>query len=487
MENHPGITLLGLGPGDASLLTRQAWDWLGRCGEVHLRTRQHPAVAGLPAGLEVFSFDAFYENGQTFEETYAQIVERVLELGRRPQGVTYAVPGHPFIAETTGPEIMRQAQMEGLPVRVIEGMSFLEPVCTALGVDYFPHLALVDALELGALHHPNFPPDNPALVAQVYSRQVAAEVKLALTAQYPDEHPVRLVHGAGTQGQLVEELPLYEIDRSRHTGLLTVLFVPPLGPDTSLERFQEVIAHLRAPDGCPWDMEQTHLTLRKHLLEETYEALDALDTGDVSALQEELGDLLLQIVLHAQIAAEEGEFTLSDVLFGITTKIVRRHPHVFGEVKVDGVKNVLQNWEKLKAEERKTSGQESTKGLLDGVPSSLPALAQAWEIQDRAARVGFDWDQIEGVWQKVHEELEEVRAATTAGEQQEEIGDLLFAVINLARWMKVDGESALRATNVKFRRRFAHVEQRAREAGKALGEMKLAEMDVFWDEAKKLE
>lgn len=482
-----GITLLGLGPGTADLLTRQAWEWLDNCGEVYLRTRQHPTVAGLPQVLKVMSFDGLYENGHTFEEVYAQIVERVLELGRRPQGVTYAVPGHPFIAETTGPEIVRRAKQEGLPVRIIDGLSFLEPVCTALGIDYFPHLALVDALELGALHHPPFPPDKPALIAQVYSRQVAAEVKLALNALYPDEHPVRLVHAAGMAEQMVEDLPLYAIDRSHFTGLLTALYIPPLGPDTSLERFQEVVAHLRAPDGCPWDKEQTHLTLRKHLLEESYEALAALDSGEPAALQEELGDLLLQIVLHSQIAAEDGEFTMSDLMNGITSKIVRRHPHVFGEVKVVGVKGVLQNWEKLKAEERKSSGQEETKGLLDGVPAILPALAQAWEIQDRAARVGFDWDNIDGVWEKLHEEVEEVRTAATLEQQQEEIGDLLFAAVNLARWMKVDGESALRATNAKFRRRFAYIEKRARELGKPLSGMTLQEMDVFWDEAKKLE
>jgi tetrapyrrole methylase family protein/MazG family protein len=254
-----------------------------------------------------------------------------------------------------------------------------------------------------------------------------------------------------------------------------------------LESFQEVVARLRAPDGCPWDREQTHLSLRKYLLEETYEALQALDAQDPEALREELGDLMLQIVLHAQIAAEDGEFTLADILRGINQKIVRRHPHVFGEVKVTGVEGVLVNWQKLKDQERVENGVNAAKGMLDGVPAILPALSQAQELQDRAARVGFDWSDIDPVIAKVFEELEEVRVAATAEDRWAELGDLLFAVVNLVRWHKVDAESALRGTNSKFRRRFAYIEEQARAAGRSLSDMTLAEMDVWWEEAKKLE
>jgi tetrapyrrole methylase family protein/MazG family protein len=187
-----GITLLGLGPGDPAHLTLQAWQWLQTVPEVYVRTRQHPTLAGLPATLQVHSFDAVYDASDRFEDVYETIIQQVLELGRRPQGVTYAVPGHPFIAETTGPEIARRASEEGITVRVIEGLSFIEPTFTALGLDPFPHTALVDAMDLVSIHTPPFPPDRPALVAQVYSREVAANVKLTLNAVYPDEHPVRL-------------------------------------------------------------------------------------------------------------------------------------------------------------------------------------------------------------------------------------------------------------------------------------------------------
>jgi tetrapyrrole methylase family protein/MazG family protein len=481
----PGITLLGLGPGDPALLTRQAWQIINEAAEIYLRTSQHPTVTGFPANLQVHSFDDLYEQGESFEAVYARIVEQVLILGQRPEGVIYAVPGHPFVAEATGPEIARRAQEMGITVRVVEGLSFIEPVLSALGVDPFPHLAFVDALELGSAHVPPFPPDAPALIAQIYSPLVASEVKLTLMEVYPDQHPVKLVHGAGTPQVKVESLVLYEIDRSPHTGLLTALYVPPLGPATSLEAFQELVAHLRAPNGCPWDREQDHQTLRSDLLEETYETLAALDAGDPQAMREEFGDLLMQIVLHAQIASEYGEFRMSDVLHGIHTKIVHRHPHVFGEVEVDGVGKVLQNWEKLKAEERQSKGK-SEASLLDGVPVALPALSLAEEYQKRAARVGFDWPDVQGVLDKVCEEAAEVRAAEEST-RPAEIGDLLFAVVNLARWFHVDAESVLRETNIRFKRRFSFIEQSARASGKVVADLSAQEMDILWEAAKKAE
>jgi tetrapyrrole methylase family protein/MazG family protein len=268
---------------------------------------------------------------------------------------------------------------------------------------------------------------------------------------------------------------------------MSVLYLPALGADTSLEAFQEIIARLRAPDGCPWDREQTHSSLRQNLLEETYETLASLDDEDPAGMAEEFGDLLLQIVLHAQIASEDGEFTMADVLRGINTKIVSRHPHVFGNARLDNVEGVLSNWEKLKAKERKANGVDVIKGLLDGVPIALPALTQAQQYQERAGRVGFDWKEIEPVFEKLLEEMREVREAADAESRAEELGDLLFAMVNLVRWYKVDAESALRKANQKFRSRFKHIEKRAREEGRSLADMTLEEMDVFWDEAKNLE
>jgi len=478
-----GITLLGLGSGSAEKLTREAWDILTKVDEVWLRTRQHPAISGFPTALRLHSFDELYEHGESFDAVYSAILEKVLELGRRDQGVIYAVPGDPFIAEATSPAIAVKARSLGLPLKIVNGISFLEPVCAALGLDPYPRLALVDAMELSQLHIPPFPPDMPALVAQIYSRLVAAEVKMTLNAVYPDGHPVRLVHAAGTRDQVVEDIQLHEIDRSEHIGLLTALYLPPLGAGTSFEAFQEIVARLRAPEGCPWDREQTHASLRPHLLEEAYEVLAALDTAEPRKMVEEFGDLLLQIILNAQIASEACEFGMSDVLKGIHDKIVRRHPHVFGDLKLDGVGGVLKNWEKLKASEREGNG-ETEKGVLDGVPLALPALTQAQEYQDRAARLGFDWPGIDGVLDKIAEEIQEVTAATNDEEMADEIGDLFFALVNFARWKKVDSEATLRATNLKFKRRFAFMEQGAKEQDKKLQEMTLDEMESLWQAAK---
>lgn len=481
-QTHNGIVILGLGPGTPEQLTRQAWEHIQGLEEIYLRTSQHPTVKGFPPSLNVFSFDHFYESSERFEDVYAKIVDEVIRLGQRRQGVTYAVPGHPFVAEATAPAIVKKARQMGIPVNVIEGLSFLEPTFTALGEDPFPRMAFADALELTNRQTPPFPPSEPALIAQIYSRAVAADVKLTLNAVYPDEHIVKLVHAAGTPQEMVEEVKLFEIDRSRHLGLLSSLFIPPLPADTAFEDFQEIVARLRAPDGCPWDREQTHASLRQHLLEETYETLEAMDLEDSQAMCEEFGDLLLQIVLNAQIGSEEGEFSMADILQGINQKIVRRHPHVFGEVDVDSVDGVLKNWEKLKEKERADNHTE--KGLLDGVPRSMPSLVIAQEYQDRAARVGFDWDSIAPVWDKVAEEMEEIRTAEDDESRAKELGDLLFAVVNLIRWNKVDAESTLRTTNQRFYKRFKYIEKKAADAGRNLSDMTLAEMDEWWNDAK---
>ena len=483
MSQTPNITLLGLGPGDPDLLTRAAWEIILSASEIHLRTRKHPTVAAFPGSLAVHSFDDRYDTGESFEAVYARIVEDVLALGRRPGGVIYAVPGHPLVAENTGPEILRRAQAEGLSVRVVSGLSFIESVYEALGIDPFPRAFLMDAFDLASGHVPPYPVDAPALIAQIHSRAMASDVKLTLMSLYPDEHPVSLVHAAGTPGQVVENLPLYEIDRSPHTGLLTSLYVPPLESNSSFESFLEVVSRLRAPDGCPWDQEQTHLSLRPHLLEEAFETLEALDKEDPEALEEELGDLLFQVVFHAVIAAEEGSFNMSDVVRGIGEKLIRRHPHVFGEVEVDGVGGVLQNWEKLKAEEREKKGNGG-QSLLDGVPSGLPALAQASALQRRASRTGFEWPNIRGLYDKLEEELEELRTAPEDG-RQSELGDVLFVLAHLANWYGFSAEDALRETNGRFRARFGYVETGAKKAGRELTSMTLDEMNALWDEAKR--
>jgi tetrapyrrole methylase family protein / MazG family protein len=344
-------------------------------------------------------------------------------------------------------------------------------------------LTLIEAQSLSNAHYPPFPTDMPALLTAIDSIDLAFQVKKMLLAVYPKGHEVNIVEG---QMSKVEQLGDFQTSTFNFRPS-TCLYLPALGEGTSFESFAEIVAHLRAPDGCPWDQKQTHQTLRTHLLEEAYETLTAMDENDSAGMCEEFGDLLLQIVLNAQIATETDEFTTVTIIKGIYDKIVRRHPHVFGDVELNGVEGVLQNWEKIKEKERKDNGVgEKEKGLLDGVPSALPALTQALEYQDRAARVGFDWPEVEGVLDKVREEIEEIKQAQNIDEVTDELGDLFFVLVNLARWRKVDAESALRGTNLKFKKRFGYVEQGAKKQGRNLSDMTLEEMDALWDEAKQI-
>ncbi len=478
------ITILGLGPGDPALLTREAWQVLSRANEVYLRTARHPTVSGLPPAIHAHSFDAVYERGEDFAHVYDAIAGEVIALGRRPQGVIYAVPGHPRIGEATVSLILERAAAEGLPVRLVAGLSFVEPVLDALELDGLDGLQIVDAIDVAARHHPPLDPDRPALLAQLYSRRLASDLKLTLMNQYPAEHVVRLVHAAGTSVSRVVGLPLVEIDRRDDLDDLTTLVVPSLPRSGGFASFQDTIAHLRAPDGCPWDREQTHRSLRPYLLEETYEALDAIDAGNSDALREELGDLLLQVVLQTQIATDEESFRMADVIAGIHEKIIRRHPHVFGDASVSGVEEVTRNWEAIKQAEHGGGQPPAHASALNGVPKGLPALAQAETYGARAARVGFDWPDVSGVLDKVAEEIREIAAAPDAASREAEFGDLLFALVNVARWLKIDPESALRATNARWAARFRQVERVAREQGRSLQGMSLDELDRLWEAAK---
>ena len=281
------ITIVGLGPGDSRLLTREVWDVLTGADEVYLRTARHPTVSGLPASLRVHSFDAIYEQKDDFAQVYGTIAAQVVTLGLRPQGVIFAVPGHPRVGEATVGRILELAAAEGLEVRLVAGLSFVEPALDALGIDALDGLQVADAIDVASRHHPPLDPDRAILLAQMYSRAVASDVKLTLMNQYPPEHTVKLVHAAGTPDARVVTLSLAEMDR-RDVTHLTTLYVPPLPRKGGFSSFQDTIAHLRAPDGCPWDREQTHQSLRPYLLEETHEVLEAIDADDMEALREEL-------------------------------------------------------------------------------------------------------------------------------------------------------------------------------------------------------
>ena len=404
------IVVVGLGPGDAGLLTRETLTWLEAGRPLRLRTRIHPTIAGLPGADAWASFDDLYEAADSFAALYQQIAAALIAAALAAHAadggpIVYAVPGHPTIGESTVALLRVAAPQQHVRVRLIPAVSFLDALAPHLPVDPLrDSMQLVDGLELAAaLDREPFgggtlpiAPLRPALVGQIYNAATASAVKLALDRLYPHDHPVTVLRAGGVPG--AEEaitLPLHALDH-REAGAhdhLTSLFVPALTRERAVrtpEGLQAIVAHLRAPDGCPWDREQTPRSIRANLIEETYEALDALDAGDMDAFREELGDVLLQVYLQAQLAEEGGDFLLEDVYEAIGAKLVRRHPHVFGATVVADSGEVLRNWDQIKEAERRAKGQRAAKptaSALDGVPRSLPALARAALIADRAARL----------------------------------------------------------------------------------------------------
>ncbi len=347
----------------------------------------------------------------------------------------------------------------------------------ALQIMDFEQLTLVQANGMKGWHVPSFPPSAAALLLDLYGSGNATSIKHSLLAVYPASHRVKLVHfsGDGSSVVNVEDLALENLEEVKEGDGFANLYVPCLAAESSFEAFQEVVAHLRAPDGCPWDLKQTHQSLRSHLLSETYEVLAALDEENVLGMCEELGDLLLQIVLHAQIAADAGEFRMADVLKGVHTKIVYRHPHVFGDLKLGDVEGVLQNWEKLKAAERanRAKGEDFTtaetpKGLLDGVPLAVPALVQAQEYLERVERVKVAWLPVDELARDIHHYLDELQGDMPAELRSVKIGEVLFYVMQMAAIYHVDAESALRQINLRFRQRIRVLEREANEQGKPL-------------------
>ena len=469
-------------------MSLRAWRTLQAAERVYLRTTRHPCVAELPPSIDAISFDPVYEAHERFEDVYAEIADRLMAAARRGEAVVYAVPGDPLVGEASVARLLDLAAKAAIPVDIVHGISFIEPCLAQLQLDALDGLQILDALSVAEAWHPPANPALPALLAQVYSRAVASELKLTLMNEYPDDFPVKLLHAAGTDEALVESLPLYAIDRSPHIGVLTALYLPPLGELSSFQAFQNIIARLRSPEGCPWDREQTHQSLRPYLIEEAWEVLEALDRDDPAALRDELGDLLLQIMLHAQIATDVGDFQMADVLRLINEKMIRRHPHVFGDADVAGDSGaVTRNWEDIKREERANT-KAASRSLLDGVPKMAPALFVAQRYSARVSKVGFDWEDVAGVEDKAREEWGEIWSAESLEERIAEIGDLIFVLVNWLRWLGVDDpESLLRAINAKFYRRFSHVESRARELDLSLSQMSLAQMDAWWHEAKQLE
>jgi tetrapyrrole methylase family protein/MazG family protein len=486
-SQRPLIHVVGLGPGSWTSMPLGTYQLLGRVKDIFLRTAWHPVVKELRGkGISFLSFDDIYEQGEDFPTVYETIVERLFQAAKEKKEIVYAVPGHPGIGETTVQQLVQRSGEQQVDVRIGTGHSFLDELFLRLQIDPAEGVALLDGT---ALHHKHLNPSLHTVITEIHSRDMASDVKLTLLQAYPDEYPVTLLRAVGVEGEeRIERMPLYTIDRVDWVDHLTTLYLAPADDEAVTNRqfwrLLEIVEHLRSPEGCPWDREQTHRSIRKHVLEEAYEVADAIDRDDPDDLCEELGDLLLQVALHAQMAAEEGMFDAHDVIQAINEKLIRRHPHVFAQGEARDAKDVEANWEAIKKKEKEQKERMEEPSLLDSVPRSFPALLSAYKLQKKAASVGFDWREIEPVYAKIEEEWREFRKAKDTEERMEELGDLLFAIINLARFLKIDPEEALARTNEKFRQRFRYIERRIHEQGRTLEEADLEEMDRYWTEAK---
>lgn len=480
------IDVVGLGPGSAEGIPRGAWTLLASGKRVVLRTQVHPCVLDLEKhGIPFTSFDTLYEQIDQFEELYNAMAEKLLAMAEM-EDVVYAVPGHPLVAEQSVQTLVARAAGTSVEVHVGPGHSFLDELWTELHVDPIEGFLLLDATALvdGCLQ-----PRLHTVVAQVFSKEVASDVKLTLMAVYPDDYPVTVVTAAGVPG-LTEKVvvPLYELDVEASFDHLTTVYLPPTARTDVLLRDPayavELMARLRAPDGCPWDRAQTHESLLPYALEEAYEVMDAVLRDDMANLESELGDLLMQVLLHAQIAAEAGDFDFRDVAATLSQKLIRRHPHVFGEVPAGNAEEALSRWNEVKRTEGDTAEDDS---LLANLKVGRPAHEVAEEIQTRAASVGFDWQRAEDVLEKVKEEINEFAQECQSGSsdsRMDEFGDILFSLVNVARWYHISFHQALHRANVKFETRFRKMEQEMREVGKTWGDYSPESLNELWKSAK---
>ncbi|TDX51258.1 nucleoside triphosphate pyrophosphohydrolase [Orenia marismortui] len=477
------LQIIGLGAGGLKLLTLEAYKSLKNADVIYLRTEHHPAVKELKEeNIEFESFDYLYEQGENFAVVYRNISNKIIDLTKKKKDIIYAVPGHPLVAEDTVQQITNKLSDD--EYKVIAGPSFIDAIFTSLEIDPVNGIKVLDGLNF---IERDLEPSIATIITQVYNRNIASNVKLTLMEIYPDDFKVKVLRGAGLEDERIEEISLYELDHLPWIDHLTSLYIPAHKENTKqFNRLLEIMEILRSSDGCPWDLEQNHHSLKKHLIEESYEVIERIEKEDFFGLANELGDVLLQIVFHAQIAKEDGTFNIYDVISEVIEKMLRRHPHIFAQVEVENSTEVLENWEAIKKKEKMKQG-ETRESILDDVPIQLPALIQAQKIQNKASKVGFDWPEVDGAITKVNEEIEELLESIEKGNLdgiKEEFGDLIFSLVNVARFLNIDSEECLRNTINKFKSRFKFIEDKVCEEDQSLEELSLERLDLLWEESK---
>lgn len=473
------IEVIGLGAGDLEQLPLGIYRKLIQHeGKVYVRTLDHPVVEALQQeGVVFHSFDSFYEEADQFQTVYENITD-VLVQATTAQPILYAVPGHPMLAEQTVQLLLKQQKLD---VEILGGQSYLDDIFTTLQIDPIEGFQFIDGTnfsrdELTYRHH--------LLFCQVYDTFIASNVKLTLLEDLPADYEVIILDAVGTNKEKTMRVPLVELDRVMELSNLVSVYVPPVPADLRSHHFttlRSIIRTLRGESGCPWDRKQTHESLRPYAIEEVYELIDAINREDDDAIVEELGDVFLQVLLHSQIGEDDGYFTIDDVIKSTADKMIHRHPHVFEE------EGTHKSWDELKQEEK---GTDETEGLLASIIDAGPSLFVAHQLQEKAAKIGFDWDDVSSVWDKFIEEKAEFTEAVSkeqSVEMENEFGDILFVLANVARHYGIQPEVALAKTNHKFISRFQTMEKQALKEKKHLIDLTFEEMNQYWEQAKKKE
>lgn len=481
------IYIVGLGPGDFKALTIGALEVLEQNDNIYLRTDHHPMSEYLhEKNISYKSYDYLYDDIENFEELYVTIANKLLEEAK-DKDIVYAVPGHPLVGEKSVTNLIQQCNDNNIAYEIIAATSFIDCITERLHIDIQEGLKVVDAFEMDK-HI--FDKRIDTIIMEVQDQLIASEVKIKLLEYYEDETDIFFCRAVGVSDrEVINNIKLYELDMQESYDELTSIYIP-----RELQRGKKdiydlvnIIDILRGENGCPWDKEQTHESIRKAIVEESYEVLDAIEKDDMEGMIEELGDVLLQVVFHSAIEKEEGYYNLYDVIEGICNKMIYRHPHVFKDTKAETVEDVLENWDELK---RKEKHIQSFSEELDSVAKALPALIRANKIQKKAHKIGFDMQSFDDMVAKVKEELNEVIEVYNSKDKeriQEEVGDLFFSCVNLSRYLEIDAEEALNESVEKFINRIKGVEELASINGSNFLDLTLEEMNLLWKQVKNKE
>jgi len=476
------IIIAGLGSGKVEELTLGVLKALEQAEHVILRTARHGIAFFLKEkGISFDSLDDIYESSDTFDGLYPEMIKRIKDAADKGN-LVLGVPGHPLIGERLTFELLKALKNSGYEIEILPGISSASSFLASIARGSIEGIKILTAPELKDV---DLDPGLPTVIIELDNEVLVSDMKIRLLEVYPPEIKVAVSRQLEDGSCHTEEIPLYTLDHSRKFDYTSCIYLPKLNlmelTNYKFRHLTEIMGILRSPEGCPWDREQTHESLKQYLIEETYEVLEAINLKDADKLLEELGDVLLQVVFHAQIAAEHGEFTINDVITGICRKMIERHTHIFGDARADTADQVVNNWEAIKKKEK---GLKSHTQVLRDIPSILPALMRSYKVQKKAALVGFDWDKPEDAMAKAEEEFRELKEAYLSGSEEdirEELGDLLFAIVNVSRFLKQEPEEVLTEATEKFIRRFAYIEE---HADKPLEEMTLEEMDELWNESK---